>query len=275
MTASSGFAPSTTLKYVGRGVTSQKDVQVTIEKAGPGSGILFRIPDRGDSSAKIEIPALTSSVVNTLRNVTLGVESNRLCIVEHFLAAAALFGLDDLIVDIDGMEFPLGDGSAKFWLDLFEEASWQPTKPTSDLTLSEPIVVKRGDRVLMAIPDDSFSLNYMMDWDHPLIGKRWQSWSASSSIREIGDARTFGGQKEHQLLGIVGQVVSMTPEGFDEPLRWSDEPVRHKLLDLLGDLYLAGVNPMRWKARFISIKGGHEMDVEMARKLNEIAPRQP
>lgn len=275
MTASSGFAPSTTLKYLGRGVTSQRDVQVTIERAAPGSGILFRIPDRDDSSAKIEIPALTTSVVNTLRNVTLGVASNRLCIVEHFLAAAALFGLDDLIVDIDGMEFPLGDGSAKFWLDLFEEASWQPNKQTSDLTLSEPIIVKRGDRVLMAIPDDSFSLNYMMDWEHPLIGKRWQSWSASSAIREIGDARTFGGQKEHQLLGIVGQVVSMTPEGFDEPLRWSDEPVRHKLLDLLGDLYLAGVNPMRWKARFISIKGGHEMDVEMARKLNEIAPRQP
>lgn len=274
MTASSGFAPSTTLKYVGRGVTSQKDVQVTIEKAAQGSGILFRIPERGDSNTKIDIPARTTSVVNTLRNVTLGVGPNRLCIVEHFLAAAALFGLEDLLVDIDGMEFPLGDGSAKFWLDLFEEASWQANKPVCDLTLAEPIVIKRADRVLMALPDDSFSLNYMMDWDHPLIGKRWQSWSASSAIREIGDARTFGSQKEHQLLGIVGQVVSMTADGFDEPLRWPDEPVRHKLLDLLGDLYLAGVNPMRWKARFISIKGGHEMDVEMARKLNEIAPRQ-
>lgn len=100
-----------------------------------------------------------------------------------------------------------------------------------------------------------------------MIGKTWQSWSAKSDVRDISDARTFGSEKEHSVLGIT-DVVSITESGFSKELRWKDEPVRHKLLDLLGDLVLAGVNPLRWKARFISIKGGHEMDVEMARKLS-------
>lgn len=264
---STSCQPSSSATFVGRGITSQKDVKVTVQKGEPGSGIVFQIPDRSDASRYLDVPAKTSFVVNTLRNVTLGVGPNRLCIVEHFLAAATLFALDDLIVQVDGMEFPLGDGSAKFWLDMFEEAGWSKSPPAADLTLAEPIVCKKGDRVLMAVPDDSFSLNYMMDWDHPLIGKKWASWSTKQGGREIGDARTFGSAKEHEMLGIAGQVVSMTQEGFDVQLRWSDEPVRHKLLDLLGDLALAGVNPTRWKARFISIKGGHELDVEMAKQL--------
>ena len=73
------------------------------------------------------------------------------------------------------------------------------------------------------------------------------------------------------MLGLVDQVVSLTAEGFSEPLRWPNEPVRHKLLDLVGDLALAGVNPLSWKARFISIKGGHELDVEMAKRLMQFA----
>ncbi len=258
---------SETITFVGRGITSQRDIEVTVSRASAGHGIVFQIPDRTDSSIYIDVPAKTSSVVNTLRNVTLGVGSNRLCIVEHFLAATALFGLDDLLVRIEGMEFPLGDGSAKFWLDLFEQAGWVSSLPVAEHVLVEPIICKRGDRVLMALPDDAFSLNYMMDWDHPLIGKKWGAWSPKQDIREIGDARTFGSKKEHEMLGLVGQVVSMTAEGFDVPLRWPDEPVRHKLLDLLGDLVLAGINPMRWQARFISIKGGHEMDVDMAKRL--------
>jgi UDP-3-O-[3-hydroxymyristoyl] N-acetylglucosamine deacetylase len=263
---------SNTVTYVGRGITSQKDVKVNVSIAPEGSGVVFNVPDRANESNLLPLPATTASVVNTLRNVTLGTGSSRLAIVEHFLAAAGLFGLNDLNVEIHGMEFPLGDGSAKFWLDLFERAGWGKQPVQADLELKDTIVVKRGDRLLMAVPDDKFSINYMIDWDHPLIGRQWRAWSPAEDIRQIADARTFGSRKEHDMLGITGQVVSMTPDGFDEPLRWADEPVRHKLLDLFGDLFLAGVNPMRWKARFISIKGGHEMDVEMAKNLRTLLP---
>ncbi|MBX9723711.1 MAG: UDP-3-O-acyl-N-acetylglucosamine deacetylase [Candidatus Obscuribacterales bacterium] len=256
--------------YQGKGLTSRQNISVKISRQEKGHGIIFRIPDKKNEGAFLDIPAIASSVINTMRNVTLGVGPNRLCLVEHILCAVAVWGLEDLLIEVDGPEIPLGDGSAMFWMDLLESSGWNRVEITSDIELKEPIILKKGDRVLMAIPDDKFSSNYMMDWDHPMIGKCWQSWTAAQNPRDICDARTFGSEKEHMMLGIADDVVSMTTEGFSKELRWTDEPVRHKLLDLVGDLVLAGVNPMRWKARFISIKGGHEMDVEMSKRLSAL-----
>ena len=106
-----------------------------------------------------------------------------------------------------------------------------------------------------------------MDWQHPAIGKRWCSWTADQSPSDIATARTFGWQKDHQLLGVTDEVVSLKADGFSKPLHFEDEPVRHKLLDLLGDLTLSGINPMAIQAQFISIKGGHELDVELVKRL--------
>lgn len=256
--------------YVGKGITSKQEVSVKISLKETGHGIIFRIPDKKNEGQHIDVPAKASSVVNTLRNVTLGVGPSRLILVEHILCAVALWGLEDLLIEVSGPEIPLGDGSAMFWLDLLESSGWQRREIAADLELKEPVVVKKGDRMLMAIPDDQFSVNYFMDYNHPMIGKCWQSWTSTQNPREIGDARTFGSEKEHMMLGIGDEVVSMTTDGFSKELRWTDEPVRHKLLDLVGDLVLSGVNPLRWKARFISIKGGHEMDVEFAKKLEPL-----
>ena len=162
---------------------------------------------------------------------------------------------------------PLGDGSGQIWTDLFESGGIKPRKTASTFELNEPIILTKQDRTLMAIPDRSFSVSYLMDWDHPLIGKRWQSWDPLKEITEIASARTFGWLKDHQMLGLQDDVVSLTEDGFTQPLRFEDEPVRHKLFDLVGDLALAGINPLSFKAKFISIKGGHELDVEMAKRL--------
>lgn len=253
--------------YKGKGITSKQEITVKIGLREAGHGIVFRIPDKKNEGATIDVPATSASVVNTLRNVTLGVGSSRLILVEHILCAVALWGLEDILIEVDGPEIPLGDGSAMFWLDMLENSGWERKQLIADHELKEPVIVKKGDRMLMAIPDEQFSVNYMMDWDHPMIGKCWQSWAPTQNPREIGDARTFGSEKEHMMLGISDEVVSMTASGFSKDLRWTDEPVRHKLLDLVGDLVLAGINPQRWKARFISIKGGHEMDVDIAKKL--------
>lgn len=257
---------SSKASYTGRGITSRRDITVEAEQREAGHGIVFELP-KPDGSGVVLVPAVASSVVNTLRNVTLGRDGVRLCIVEHFLCAAALWGLDDMYVRIDGPEFPLGDGSSRFWIQMFKDAGWEPKPVAATRELLVPITYKKGDRVLMAVPDDSFSVSYLMDWNHPLIGRCWYTWTPASPIEDIADARTFGSMQEHQLLGIADEVVSMTETGFSQPLRWPDEPVRHKILDVVGDLVLAGVNPLSWKARFISIKGGHEMDVELARQL--------
>lgn len=258
------FSP---LIYEGKGITSRQNIQIRMMRAESGHGIVFSIPDKKVDGQRVLIPALAGNVVNTLRNVTLGEGANRLCLVEHILCAVALWGLDDLLIEVDGPEIPLGDGSSLFFLELLEKSGWERRTPACDQELKEPVIVKKADRLLMAIPDEKFSADYMMDWNHPLIGKCWQSFDSSQDPKNIGAARTFGSEKEHMMLGIQDEVVSMTADGFSQELRFKDEPVRHKILDLIGDLVLAGINPLRWKARFISIKGGHEMDVEMAKKL--------
>jgi UDP-3-O-[3-hydroxymyristoyl] N-acetylglucosamine deacetylase len=266
--------PATSFKdrvqYVGRGVTSGKDVAVEIIRQPAGHGIVFQVT-QGEKTATI--PARADAVVNTLRNVTLGSNGVRLCIVEHLLAAATLYGLDDLLIKIDGAELPLADGSAKFWIELFASAGWVRESHQATIVLDQSIVCKKGDRMLIAVPDESFSISYHMDWNHPLIGKRWQTWEPTQPIDEITNARTFGSLAEHKMLGLEKDVVSMTADGFTHELRYPDEPVRHKLLDLIGDLTLSGVNPMIFKARFVSIKAGHELDVEMARRLQQLVGR--
>lgn len=261
---------SSSVSFSGRGVTSKQTVTVEIEPADQGSGITFEL--RAEATV-VKVPARAKFVVNTLRNVVLGADGARLCIVEHFLAAASLWGLDDLIVRVDGPEMPLGDGSALFWIDLFKKAGWERRLVEPHVVVAEAIAVKKGDRMLMALPDERFSMSYHIDWDHPLIGKRWQRWDANEDPLEIARARTFGSLKEHQLLGLTDEVVTLTETGFSQPLRFEDEPVRHKLLDLIGDLRLSGVNPMAFKASFVSIKAGHELDVELARRLAEIVGR--
>ncbi len=250
---------------IGRGITSRQDIRVEVVPQSAGHGIIFELATA--DGGKVLIPATADHVVNTLRNVVIGVGPTRLCIVEHFMCAASIWGLDDILVKVDGPEMPLGDGSARLWKKMFVDAGWDPKPVTATRELPEPIMCKKGDRVLMAVPDDSFSVTYLMDWNHPAIGKCWQTWTPDQSLEEIIDPRTFGSMQEHQLLGIADEVVSLTADGFTQPLRWPNEPVRHKLLDVVGDLALAGVNPLSWKARFISIKGGHEMDVDMAKRL--------
>jgi UDP-3-O-[3-hydroxymyristoyl] N-acetylglucosamine deacetylase len=252
------------VKYSGRGLTSKSVVNVEIVLQEAGHGIVF---DLASPDGIIHVAATADNVVNTMRNVTLGQGRTRLCLVEHLLCAVSLWGLDDLTIAIDGPEVPLGDGSASMWIDLFEQAGWEAKKPEIKYYLKEPVCVQKGDRLLLALPDSTFSAHYMIDWNHPLIGKRWQSFDDKTALRDIASARTFGSLAEHKLLGIAGQVVSFTEDNFDMPLRFEDEPVRHKVLDLIGDLRLSGVNPLSLAARFISIKAGHELDVEMAKKL--------
>lgn len=260
------------VEYKGRGATSKKDIAVVIESGEPASGINFSVLDAREQAngAYVTFPARAASVVNTMRNVTLGKDGVRLCIVEHILCAVAIWGLEDVLITVDGPELPLGDGSANFFIELFRSAGVERRVPVADIELTETVTVGSGDRMILAVPDSKFSLTYLMDWDHPKIGRKWQTFDASKEPEEIATARTFASLKEHQMLGLADNSVSLTEDGFTKPLHFDDEPVRHKLLDLLGDLTLIGVNPMRVKAKFISIKGGHEMDVQLARKLEPL-----
>ncbi len=252
--------------FIGPGVTSKKEINVQLFKAEPGAGIVFAIPD-SQSGKPLLLPATADNVVNTLRNVVIGQGKSRLCLVEHILCAIALSNVDDLIVAVDGPEVPLGNGSGDLWLTMLQDANLVNPLPEATIGLSEPITINRKDRSLMVVPDEKFSVTYLMDWNHPKIGRVWRTWTTADGIADILDARTFGSLAEHKMLGLEKDVVSLTEDGFTMDLRFDDEPVRHKLLDLIGDLMLCGVNPLKIRGRFISVKGGHEMDVELAKKL--------
>lgn len=252
--------------FSGRGITSRQDIGVSLYEAEPGTGIVFIIKD-ANSDEKILLPAKADYVVNTLRNVVLGQGRSRLCLVEHILCAVALSNIDDLYIEVEGPEVPLGNGSGDLWMDLFQSAGLVKELPAATIELKHPVVVHRKDRSLIAIPDETFSVTYLMDYKHPKIGKIWRTWTTADGTAEILNARTFGSLAEHKMLGLEELVVSMTEDGFTMDLRWEDEPVRHKLLDLVGDLMLCGVNPLKIKARFIGMKSGHEMDVDMAKQL--------
>jgi len=257
--------------YSGHGLSSRAPVAVSVYSAPKGSGIIFSIPDpktaEGTHAERVQIPARAEYVVNTLRNTVLGIGAARLCIVEHFLAAASFWGCEDLLVVVDGLEMPLADGSARFWMELFEKSNLPRKLPESSVLLAEPVSVQEGDRQLIAMPAEKLTLTYLIDWQHPLIGKRWRSWSKDDDYAEIAYARTFGSSKENEMLGVQNDVVSLTEHGFTKPLLHEDEPVRHKLLDLFGDLALIGFNPLKLKAHIVSIKGGHKLDLEMAKRL--------
>jgi UDP-3-O-[3-hydroxymyristoyl] N-acetylglucosamine deacetylase len=258
--------------YKGKGHTSAQEITVEMYSHKMGSGITFLLPHKG---ALVELSATASNVVNTLRNVVIGLGRARLCIVEHFLCACALWGIDDVLVLVDGPEVPLADGSSQIWIELFEQAGIvRKTPAQSDLSLPHLLEVASGDRTILAIPAPAFSATYMMDWDHPKIGRVWKTWDLTQPIEDIYRARTFGTMAEQAMLGLACDVVCLTEEGFSQPLRFNDEPVRHKLLDLIGDLMLCGINPLRLKARFISIKGGHELDVQMARQISQVLESQ-
>lgn len=253
------------VKVSSRGLTSKKEINTVVHEAQPGTGIIFIVTN--SDGVAVDIPARTDYVVNTLRNVVLGIKGTRLCIIEHLMAAATFWGLEDLVVEIDGPEVPIGDGSSVIWLDAFKKAGIEKRNVEATIELKEVITVAKGDRSITAIPDDKFSASYLMDWNHPAIGKRWYTWTPSNAVEDVAIARTFGSLKEHQLLGLEEESVSLTETGFTKELHWDDEPVRHKLLDLVGDLALLGFNPLKLKARFISCKGGHELDVDLVKKL--------
>lgn len=264
---------SKSLSFKGKGLTSRQDIAVTIRETKPGSGVTFLLSEFGNYSkdqkeewSRVSVKAIADNVCSTVRNTALGIDRHRVCYIEHLMCALALCGLDDVEVQVDGAELPMGNGSSDFWVKLLQDAGMQ--KPIENkIDLKETVFASSGDKIVMAVPDQKFSASYLLDMNHPLVGRVWGTWSSGEDINDVASARTFGPLQEHQMLGFDKDVVSFTKDGFSEELRFKDEPVRHKILDLIGDMFLCGVNPLRINARFISIKGGHSLDVLMAKKL--------
>ena len=219
---------------------------------------LINIPEQYLETA---IPAHVNNISSTQRNTVLSNGVDSICLTEHFLAACALANLNNIDVYLDNEELPFGDGSANLWLELFKKHNLIQTVKESQIKLEEEIYIEdpnQAHKYIKAIPTDAnFSATYQMDWNHPKIGKQSYTWALDKdAIEEVANARTFSTEAENQMLGLSGWIVGITETDFTVPLRFPDEPSRHKVLDLIGDLYLSGINPLNFQMQVISNQGG-------------------
>jgi UDP-3-O-[3-hydroxymyristoyl] N-acetylglucosamine deacetylase len=197
--------------------------------------------------------------------------------VEHLLASLAALGVSDVQIDIDGAEVPLLDGSAQMWVAAIVDAGLASAadriEPGAPLTTA--IWLQEGDRFVAAVPSPELRFTYGIDFDLKPIGNQWFSWQPGqeSFATAVAPARTFGLAHQIEQLRQAGLIkggsldnalVCDREEWINPPLRFPNEPVRHKLLDLIGDLSLLGKFP---QAHFIAYKASHDLHTKLAQQL--------
>lgn len=255
-----------TIKYSGLGIISKKTISLEFNLT-ESHGCVFVFAD----GTRVE--ALTDNIVAAKRNTVLGKNKNTICFVEHLLATLNLLRIQNVEVFIDGPEIPLEDGSGVCWFNLLQPYVINNQGSTDRASLFELkenlIITDNKGNTLIALPSEELRLTYF--FESPVDKSQiWSSWSLKDGIEKLIRSRTFASSVEHEMLGLKGKLLSYDKNGFDLPLQWPDEPALHKLLDLFGDLSLCGHNPLDMKIHFISIKGGHELNTQMAKSLRAL-----
>lgn len=258
----------------GIGLHSGAKTQVTLLPAKAGEGRYFV---RVDLPEKPVIQAQVSRVKQTTLSTELAANQGTVRTVEHLLAALVGCGIENVRIEIDGSEVPLLDGSARNWVDAIKQSGITPSELVMGNVIVDPIWVREGDAFVAAIPTDEVRFTYGIDFPYEAIGNQWVSWSPQQEAftEFIAPARTFGlaDQIEHlQQAGLIkggsleNALVCDRNGSINPPLRFENEPVRHKLLDLIGDLSLLGAIP---KAHFLAYKASHKLHVQLAKEIEK------
>lgn len=258
----------------GVGLHSGTKVSMKIKPAAPNFGIRFR---RADICAQPILAAHFNHVVDTLLATTIGFDGVVVATIEHLMAALAANGVDNVLVELNGPEVPIFDGSAACYVDLLKDAGLQEQNAFRQvLKVAKPLVVKDGDSYIKASPSDRFQIRYAIDFPHPLVGKQEFLWGTDFSAfdREIAKARTFGFLRDVQKLQSLGLARGGSLSNaivFDDSgilnldgFRYADECVRHKVLDFIGDMALAGMPII---GSFEAYKAGHGLHNRLLREL--------
>jgi len=264
-----------TISQSGVGLHGGETSQVRILPAAVGEGRYFV---RVDLPTQPIIPARIGAVSQTVLSTQLAAGAASVRTVEHLLAALAGSGVDNARIEIDGAEVPLLDGSARIWVDAIAKVglSSQPA-PTIFPQLLEPVWVREGDTFVAALPAPETRFTYGIDFETAAIGNQWHSWTYNTSTFavEIAPARTFGLATQIEFLrsqglikgGSLENAIVCTPQAWlNPPLRFANEPARHKILDLVGDLCLLGTFP---NAHFLAYKASHKLHVQLAQLLEQ------
>jgi UDP-3-O-[3-hydroxymyristoyl] N-acetylglucosamine deacetylase/3-hydroxyacyl-[acyl-carrier-protein] dehydratase len=266
--------------YTGIGIHTGQQVTVSFEPAPPDHGIVFV---RTDLPGAPEVPASIKYVApssDNPRRTTLSHNGVKIYTVEHVLAALAGLGIDNAVVELDADEpAEPTDGSCESFVDILAEAGIvQQDAPLQHLVISEPVTFDDGDVHISASPYDGFRISFTIDYENPTIGTQYASFDINEKtfLEEIAAARTFALQsdvEELQKMGLIkgGSLENAIVVGKDgivnqSDLRFPDEFVRHKILDLLGDLALLGM-PVR--GHVYASKSGHSTNVKFVERLRD------
>lgn len=262
-----------TASFAGIGLHSGNRVSMTFLPAPPNTGIRFR---RVDLEGKPEIEAIAENVVDNNRSTTLARGHTRVHTVEHVLATFAGYGIDNAIVELDANEPPIGDGSAREYCKLIQEAGIVPQDERRECyKVTEPIQLEMGETVMTLFPDEAFRISctsadkqgrFTQFYSVELTPTTWE--------RDLAHARTFCFYEEIAYLinnglikgGSLENAVVIRDDAVltTEPLRYPDEFVRHKILDIVGDLALLG-RPLR--GHLVAVRPGHAANCELLRRI--------
>lgn len=258
----------------GVGLHTGQHVTVRLVPAPAFTGYVFRRTDLGG----FEVPASPSNVARVAYATTLMKQGVMVSTVEHLLAALVGMGVDNCIVEIDGMEVPILDGSAEEWVDLVERAGVAKLgAERSVLRIVKPVEVSEPNRTIRIEPDDEYRVTCAIDFDHPVVGvqRRTASITRGEFASDLAAARTFGFLAEVEALRAAGLIqggslenaIVLTPEGGmlnEVALRWPDEFVRHKIIDIVGDLALFGLPIL---GHVIADRAGHALHTQLVAKV--------
>lgn len=260
------------VKLTGTGLHSGAESTVIVHPAPENTGIVFR-----EGSHYVE--ADVDHVVDTSRGTTIGFNGTRIRTVEHLMAALRGMGVDNAEVEVTGSELPALDGSAMPYCEAFRTAGFvEQAGEKHIITIDEPVCVQQNGSFIAAIPAPELRLTYVMNYNHPLIGAQSATYVLRDwdFAREIAPARTFvlyeevAGLLDNDLAlgGSFDNAIVLWQDRMSSKLRFRDELVRHKVMDLIGDLSLAGG---LLHAEVVAVKSGHALNVEFAREVKRIA----
>jgi UDP-3-O-[3-hydroxymyristoyl] N-acetylglucosamine deacetylase len=257
----------------GIGLHSGCAATVTVHPAPSDAGRRFI---RTDVVPRVEIPAQVAAVHQTLLSTELAAAGIGVRTVEHLLAALTGLGIDNATIELNGAEVPLLDGSAQGWVEAILSVGWTAQNSLrSRLQITDPCWVRHGDAFIVAFPAPETRLTYGITFENPAIGEQWHSISFPDFAADIASARTFGLFEDVEALqsrgliqgGSLENALVCGPAGWlNPPLRYANEPVRHKLLDLVGDLSLLGCLPL---AHTVAYKASHALHTQLAAQLQK------
>ena len=259
--------------YEGVGLHSGRKVHMELQPAPAGTGLVFV---RTDLPKVPMIRAIAANVACTVRATTLEEANAKVFTIEHLMSAFHALGIDNCRIEMDAEEPPVADGSSQVFFELMRNAGRKELEsPRRETVIDRVYRVDdpKDGRFVMAVPYDGFRVSFTSVNPHPLIGVQYEDFVVGEEVygKEIAPARTIAYEKEVEALrqmglglgGTLENVIVYNDDGWMNELRFEDELVRHKILDVIGDLRLAGI----LRGHIIAVASGHAMNTELAKMI--------